>query len=105
MRVQADRVYLELVVELRNDGSKPCTFVLRTHRYAAVPDRSWIVPAGSAQTVRISVDGEHRWYDYSLKVNEVAAFGRRLAGHLENGEPSISDPAMAGPAMLEQTHP
>ncbi len=103
--VHADRVYLELVLELRNSGSKAATFVLQTHRYAAVPDRNWIVPAGSSQTVRISVDGEHRWYDYSLKVNEVAGFGMRLAGHLENGEPSVSDPAMSGAAVLDQTHP
>ena len=105
IRVRADRVYLELVIELRNDGSKPCTFVLQTHRYAAVQDRSWIAPAGTAQTVRIVVDAAHRWYDYSVKVTELAAFGRRLAGHLENGEASISDPAMAGPAVLDQTHP
>ena len=90
---------------LRNDGSEPCTFVLQARRYGSVPDRSWIVPAGSVQTVRIAVDSEHRWYDFSLKVTEVAAFGRRLAGHLENGEASISDPAMAGPAVLDQTHP
>ena len=105
VRVTADRVHLELVLALRNDGNKLCTFVLQTHRYANVPDRSWIVPAGTTSTVRIGVDGEHRWYDHSLKVTEVAGFGRRLAGHLENGSPSVSDPAMAGAAQLDQTHP
>ncbi len=102
IRVQADRVHLELVIELRNDGSQPCTFVLQTHRYASVPDRSWTVSAGITQTVRIAVDGAHRWYDHGVKVPEAAGFSRRLAGHLENGTPSISDPAMAGPAVLDQ---
>ena len=31
---------------------------LQTHRYAAVPDRSWVVAAGSAQTVRIANQGD-----------------------------------------------
>ncbi|MFG6415154.1 phosphocholine-specific phospholipase C [Roseateles sp. DC23W] len=105
VRVHADRVYLELVLELRNEGSKPCTFVLSSHRYAAVPDRRWMLAAHSQQTVRIAVDGGHRWYDHSLKVIEVPGFGRRLAGHLENGEPSVSDPAMSGAARLDQTRP
>ncbi|WP_422015997.1 phosphocholine-specific phospholipase C [Roseateles sp.] len=105
IRVQADRVYLELAIELANTGTKPCTFVLQSHRYASLPDRSWIVPAGTTQAVRIPLDGDHRWYDHSVKVAEVPGFGRRLAGHVENGEPSISDPAMAGPAVLDQTHP
>ena len=59
----------------------------------------------SVTTVRIAVDASHRWYDYSLKVTGIAGFGRRLAGHLENGQPSISDPAMSGAAVLDQTHP
>lgn len=104
VRVQADRVFVELDIELRNAGSKLCTFILQTRRYANEPDRRWpVLPGGSTQ-VRIAVDASHRWYDYSIKVNEVPGFGRRLAGHLENGEPSISDPAMAGPAVLDQTH-
>ncbi len=103
--VRADRAYLELVIELRNDGPKPCTFVLRTNRYANVPDRSWPMLAHSATTVRIAVDASHRWYDFSVRVAGLAGFGRRLAGHLENGQPSISDPAMAGAAVLDQTQP
>ncbi|PZP36599.1 MAG: phospholipase C, phosphocholine-specific [Roseateles depolymerans] len=105
LRVQADRVNLELVLELRNEGGSAATFVLQTNRYAVEPNRSWIVPAGSSSTVRVPVDAAHRWYDYSVKVAEVAGFGRRLAGHLENGEPSVSDPAMSGAAQLDQTHP
>jgi len=29
-------------------------------------------------------------------------YSRRFAGHLETGQPSISDPAMEGPALLSQ---
>jgi len=36
------------------------------------------------------------WYDLAITVDADPQFKRRLAGHLENGEDSISDPAMGG---------
>jgi hypothetical protein len=36
------------------------------------------------------------WYDLVITVDVDPQFERRLAGHLENGEDSISDPAMGG---------
>jgi phospholipase C len=36
------------------------------------------------------------WYDLAITVDGDARFKYRLAGHLENGEDSISDPAMGG---------
>jgi len=36
------------------------------------------------------------WYDLVITVDDDPQFERRLAGHLENGEDSISDPAMGG---------
>jgi phospholipase C len=32
------------------------------------------------------------WYDLTVSVDSDSLFERRLAGHLENGEDSISDP-------------
>ena len=37
----------------------------------------------------------HGWYDVRIAVDWNPAFGRRLAGHVETGRPSISDPAIA----------
>jgi phospholipase C len=36
------------------------------------------------------------WYDLSLTVASDASFLERIAGHVENGSPSISDPALGG---------
>ncbi|GAA4732275.1 phospholipase domain-containing protein [Phytohabitans rumicis] len=36
------------------------------------------------------------WYDLTVTVQGDAAFEYRYAGHLEDGEDSISDPAMGG---------
>lgn len=48
----------------------------------------------------------HGWYDLRLSVEDDADFACRLAGHVENGRPSVSDPAMGGVAVkgLEEEH-
>jgi phospholipase C len=42
------------------------------------------------------------WYDLSVTSPEAPRYLRRLAGRLETGAPSISDPAMGGPARMDQ---
>jgi phospholipase C len=37
----------------------------------------------------------HGWYDLSVAVDQDSTFLRRFAGHVETGEPSASDPAIA----------
>ncbi|GIF46792.1 phospholipase C [Asanoa ferruginea] len=43
-----------------------------------------------------SLKHNHGWYDLSVSVAGNALFEQRLAGHLENGEDSFTDPAMGG---------
>lgn len=38
------------------------------------------------------------WYDFTVQVASDASFQRRLAGHVESGKDSMSDPAL-GPAI------
>ncbi|MEV5098452.1 MULTISPECIES: phosphocholine-specific phospholipase C [Streptomyces] len=47
-------------------------------------------------TVHHTVDLTHsrRWYDVTLTCESDPAFLRRLAGHVENGRPGVSDPAI-----------
>jgi phospholipase C len=42
------------------------------------------------------------WYDFTVLVDSDASFERRLAGHVENGRDSVTDPAMgaAGPQSV-----
>ncbi len=35
-----------------------------------------------------------RWYDVKVVSDKDAAFLRRFAGHVENGRPGVSDPAI-----------
>ncbi|WP_213766192.1 phospholipase C, phosphocholine-specific [Caballeronia sp. dw_19] len=51
-------------------------------------EESWILAAS------------HHWYDLSVTSNDDPTFLRRLAGHVENGRPSISDPAAVAPVTV-----
>ncbi|MFE2075060.1 phosphocholine-specific phospholipase C [Streptomyces misionensis] len=48
-------------------------------------------------TVRHTVDltRGHRWYDLTVTSDDDPAFVRGFAGHVENGRPGVSDPAIA----------
>ncbi|MFH9731593.1 phosphocholine-specific phospholipase C [Streptomyces sp. NPDC017260] len=56
--------------------------------------RTFTVRPGA--TVRHTVDlaGSRRWYDLTVTSEADPAFLRRLAGHVENGRPGVSDPAI-----------
>ncbi|HZD75494.1 MAG TPA: phospholipase C, phosphocholine-specific [Acidobacteriaceae bacterium] len=51
---------------------------------------------------RFALDGFHGWYDLIVTVAGDPTFKYRLAGHLENGKDSFSDPAMGGLVTLHQ---
>ncbi len=50
---------------------------------------------GSGATLRLVVGGhDHGWYDVTITSSADAGFRRQLAGHVETGRPSVSDPAL-----------
>jgi len=49
-----------------------------------------------------SLQASSHWYDFTLTLANQPGYTRRFAGHLETGEPSISDPALGGVAIGEQ---
>jgi phospholipase C len=52
--------------------------------------------AGDAVTKSWSLKRFFGWYDLVITVEDDSNFEYRFAGHLETGEDSVSDPAMAG---------
>ncbi len=58
----------------------------------AHPRPVFVPPQGSIEEPWI-LSASHHWYDLSVSSNDDPTFLRRLAGHVENGRPSISDPA------------
>ena len=102
MQVAADTGSGELVVRLLNRGASACKLTLRSNQYFSF-NQTLQVAARSETALRIPLAGSGRWYDFSLRAEGLPAFGRRFAGRVETGAASISDPAMYGPALGEQT--
>ncbi len=71
----------------------PVALQLRALDYADPAPRRISLRPGERQTVRIEVAQADHWYDLEL-TEPGGAFRRRLAGHLETGRPSRSDPAI-----------
>jgi phospholipase C len=71
---------------------------------APAPATLWrpAVAPGEVPQFRWRLEASHGWYDLSLRVPGDPTYLRRLAGRLETGADSISDPAMGGPAVMDQ---
>jgi len=90
----------QLTLSLRNFGD-----VIR--KVSATPNayktafRPWSLDLPPSRTVRhlLNVKGTGGWYDLSI---EADGYLRRLAGRLETGLDSITDPAMGGAAVMDQ---
>jgi len=65
------------------------------------PWRAELAANGSA-THQWTLRGSGGWYDLTLRTDGDGRWLRRLAGRLETGAASISDPAMVGPAVMKQ---
>ncbi|MDM0034862.1 phospholipase C, phosphocholine-specific [Variovorax sp. J22P271] len=65
-------------------------------RYNGNKDGSWSirVQGGGDTRMRWSLDASGQWYDFVVTCDADPAFHRRLAGRLETGRHSVSDPAM-----------
>lgn len=58
--------------------------------------------AGEKQQHRFPLQASHGWYDLLLSEAKNATVLQRLAGHVENGAASITDPAIANPRWLQR---
>jgi phospholipase C len=105
VEARSDRVHGELLVRLVNRGAVAASFELQALKYSDEPAQLHRVAAGAALELRLPLAASQHWYDYGIKLRELAGFSRRLAGHVETGEHSVSDPALGGPALLDQYRP
>ena len=84
---------------IRNHGSSP-EKVSIFDAYSGKTHTRVLQPNDSATYV----DQLHKsfgWYDITVRVDSDASFERQLAGHVESGKPSVSDPAIG--AAVPQT--
>lgn len=85
-------------LKLINCGATELNVLIKDLAYGG-PERKLLIPAaGSAPSPALSLldlEKSHGWYDLQITVAGAAEFERRYAGHVENGQESFSDPAMA----------
>jgi phospholipase C len=92
-----------LGLDIRNRSDRSLALRVTPNAYgdAFSPWSTELAPL--AQTGRIwALSATGGWYDLSVTSPQSPSYLRRLAGRLETGSPSISDPAMGGPAHMDQ---
>jgi len=81
-----------LALRLENRFDRACAFRIRDRAYGAGETAMTLV-AGEQITLPWPTAASHGWYDLEITVDRDPVFSRRLCGHLEDGQPSRSDPA------------
>jgi phospholipase C len=74
-------------------GRQACHFLINDNAYGAAPVRH-TVAAGQTGTVICKLDASHGWYDLSITSGTDPGWLRRLAGHVETGYASRTDPVI-----------
>ncbi|WP_405915541.1 phosphocholine-specific phospholipase C [Streptomyces sp. NBC_00728] len=90
--VTARHTGCDLELTLVNKGAVTSTLKL-TNGYGGQPQ---VLRVRAGATVKHTVDlrAGKRWYDLTVVCDTEAGFLRRFAGHVENGLPGVSDPAL-----------
>jgi phospholipase C len=83
----------QLRLTLTNKGSAAVRLTV-TDAYHKQPARTYLVRPNADVTATVGIDATNNWYDVSAVSAQDGAFLRRLAGHVETGHPSTSDPAI-----------
>ena len=65
------------------------------HAYSGKTVSHSVAP-GRSLTWHWSLEDSHGWYDLAIDVESDPSFRRQLAGHVETGFDSASDPALGG---------
>jgi phospholipase C len=80
-----------LRVAVHNDGRSAASVRVTGTRPGAGRATTYRVPAGTTVTTDRDVIGDgHGWYDVLATVDGDAAYRRRFAGHVENGEDTVT---------------
>jgi phospholipase C len=82
-----------LMLELRNTGGSACEASIRdAYRNTTVTLK---LRAHETAAREFELSSSHGWYDLLVEVEADAVYRRQLAGHVETGRDSVTDPAIA----------
>jgi phospholipase C len=101
VRCSYDASDLEIILVVTNRGPHRSD-VTATNAYGG-DSISRLLDPGDSKRWRFPVKGSHGWYDISITASGDDGFLRRVAGHLEDGKDSASDPAFGHDGHLHST--
>ncbi|MFF0062348.1 phosphocholine-specific phospholipase C [Streptomyces sp. NPDC005279] len=81
-----------LELTMTNGGSVDCHLKV-TNAYGGKRE-TFTVRKGSRVVHTVDLRAGKRWYDLTVVSDKDSTFLRRFAGHVENGQPGVSDPAI-----------
>ncbi|GAA0679719.1 phospholipase C, phosphocholine-specific [Kitasatospora atroaurantiaca] len=81
----------KLNLTFRNTGGAAATVTVTDNAYGTGGPWTYGLPAGGSASASFATN--RGWYDLTVTANTSDGFLRRLAGHIENGTDSITDPA------------
>jgi phospholipase C len=91
-----------LKLTIHNPGSTLRRITVTPNAYALKPWQADLKP-GAHATQTWPLNATRGWYDLSVTLDGEGVYLRRLAGRMETGADSISDPAAGGAAVVERT--
>ncbi|HEY5289945.1 MAG TPA: phospholipase C, phosphocholine-specific [Caulobacteraceae bacterium] len=83
-----------LLITVRNPGAAAREVILTPGDYSREAPRRRTLAAGATLTEGWAIRASAHWYDLSVTCGDQPDFLRRMAGHIETGSPSFSDPAI-----------
>ena len=84
-----------LQLRFHNRRAEPVTFSIAANAYLNRGPWQQVVDPGETQSLQWTLSASDNWYDFTVRSNSDDRFQRRLAGRMEDGNPSTSDPAAA----------
>ena len=98
LRSQHDPATNDLLLSLTNPGALPIECVVADAAYGQAARHHRLAP-GQTFVDRWVLSGSEHWYDLTVSIEGQPGWSRRLAGHLETGRSSTSDPAAVAPVL------
>jgi phospholipase C len=86
-----------IALEVSNAGEHTATVIV-LDAYTGKEQRHQLAPREDVEH-ELPLAAFHGWYDLVIRVDGDAAFEYRLAGHVETGRDSMTDPALGGHAL------
>ncbi|MGN6318913.1 phosphocholine-specific phospholipase C [Trinickia sp.] len=86
----------DLYLRFVNRGHAHVSLTIVDNAYGAHARRIELPPYGERDTCWPLADSHH-WYDLTVTAGDDGSFVRRVAGHIETGRPSFTDPAALAP--------